>query len=239
MHSKPEGVSGDYHPQTGWYVFKMTFTQEPPVRLGVMVGEVAHNLRSALDHLIWQLVLAGGEKPGRANQFPIYVTESDFLADVEGRDEARRGPGPLAGLDSSGPEWAFVKGLQPYHGGNDPENLPIARLRWLSNEDKHRIVRPTYLAVGGPPGIALIDFRSNAEVVEDVVSLKAGQRLEDGTEILRVRLAHAGDEPEVEMDANFQVQIVFGERALTLQDLGTIAQFVQKVVQLSERFFDP
>jgi hypothetical protein len=36
----------------------------PPVhKWGLVVGDVLHNLRSALDHLAWQLVLANGKSP--------------------------------------------------------------------------------------------------------------------------------------------------------------------------------
>jgi hypothetical protein len=48
---------------------------------GVRVGEFAHDLRSALDNLVWQLVLVNGKEPGDHNQFPIYT-------------EANKPPGP-------------------------------------------------------------------------------------------------------------------------------------------------
>ncbi|MEK6229908.1 MAG: hypothetical protein AABM31_11385, partial [Actinomycetota bacterium] len=58
-----------------------------------------------------------------------------------------------------------------------------------------------------------IDFHYGpGELVDERVSLTEGQRLEDGTEVLAVRLANAGDNPDVEVDANFQVRIAFSER---------------------------
>ena len=44
----------------------------------VVVGEVAHNLRSSLDHLVWQLVIANGGSSDHRNAFPIISRESDY-----------------------------------------------------------------------------------------------------------------------------------------------------------------
>ena len=52
-----------------------------PVQWPIEVGEFVHNLRSALDHLVWQLAVAhrdcaglraGDACPGRHNRFPIH-----------------------------------------------------------------------------------------------------------------------------------------------------------------------
>src|SRR6267378_798859 len=51
--------------------FAFWVKDEPPPRLSVILGDCLHNLRSALDHIAWQLVLANGEKPGRDTAFPI------------------------------------------------------------------------------------------------------------------------------------------------------------------------
>ena len=52
-----------------------------PLRWSIEVGEFVHNLRSTLDHLVWQLAVAhrdcaglraGDACPGRHNRFPIH-----------------------------------------------------------------------------------------------------------------------------------------------------------------------
>lgn len=52
-------------------VFTGRVLHPPPLRLGVIVGDLVHNVRSALDHLVWQLVLANAQQPTRATQFPV------------------------------------------------------------------------------------------------------------------------------------------------------------------------
>ena len=44
---------------------------ESLVDYAVRVGEIAYNLRSSLDYLVWQLVIDNGEKPTHRNEFPI------------------------------------------------------------------------------------------------------------------------------------------------------------------------
>ena len=46
-------------------------TPKAPIQWSIRAGEFAYNLRSALDHLAWQLVEANGEEPGGNSQFPI------------------------------------------------------------------------------------------------------------------------------------------------------------------------
>ena len=46
-------------------------TPHTPVEWSITTGEILYNLRSALDHLVWQLVINHGQTPGRHNNFPV------------------------------------------------------------------------------------------------------------------------------------------------------------------------
>jgi hypothetical protein len=79
-----------------------------PPRLGVLAGESIYLVRSALDQLAWQLVIAAGGTPGRHTAFPIFgsdpVCSEESLARynqcVEGMSEAAKDR---------------IKRMQPYH----------------------------------------------------------------------------------------------------------------------------
>ena len=47
---------------------------------GVLIGEILHNLRSALDHLIWQLVIleTGAPPTTTKTAFPIFETAAGY-----------------------------------------------------------------------------------------------------------------------------------------------------------------
>ena len=103
-------------------------TPKVPIRWFVRVGEIAYNLRSALDHLIWQLVLANGHNPGRHNTFPVVTSSSNW----EGARGSLNGVSPRSE--------AQIKYLQPYTGGIglDFDVSNYSRLDSLCNIDKHR-----------------------------------------------------------------------------------------------------
>ena len=104
-------------------------TPSVPIEWSIMTGEILYNLRSALDHLVWELVLANGQTPGPHSAFPIVDRESAW---VSRRDRDLRG--------LSEPAIARIRLLQPYGGGlNLPfDVLALLYLHTLCNIDKHR-----------------------------------------------------------------------------------------------------
>lgn len=105
---------------------------------GTHLGDFVHNVRSALDVIIWDLVLKNDEIPGYHTMFPICETEAQWRNEVEERC-SNRGLPPTAGL--SVPVLAVVQGLQPYKFGNlEAPKSPFMKLLRLSNTDKHRVL---------------------------------------------------------------------------------------------------
>lgn len=99
-----------------------TGTAQIPDRVRILTGDIANNLRSALDYLIAQLAEldTGIEQSG--TQFPIEDTPKGF----KGRIKTY-----LRGLTET--HIAVIERLQPYKGINWTKQL-----RALSNPDKHR-----------------------------------------------------------------------------------------------------
>lgn len=90
--------------------------------LTLLASEAIHHIRSALDYVAYQLVIADTGIAGEMTQFPIAATASDF------RREARR---RLPGVH--GEHVALVASVQPYNGVTW-----AGHLNGLSNRDKHR-----------------------------------------------------------------------------------------------------
>lgn len=92
-----------------------------PVRWTIEVGKFVRNLRSALDHLVWQLAAAHGDCagrhggdtcPGRHNRFPLH--------DLSG---ARRFDKQLCGVNAVARE--YIRSVQPHRqppGVNRPDH---------------------------------------------------------------------------------------------------------------------
>ncbi len=76
-------------------------TPKVPIQWSIRAGEFAYNLRSALDHLVWQLVLDNEKQPGEHNQFPIQheYNASNFRKYLRGVSQSVKG---------------YIKSVQPY-----------------------------------------------------------------------------------------------------------------------------
>ena len=112
-------------------------TLSAPIEWSVIIGEILYNLRSALDHLVWQLVLANDQIPGRHNEFPITKDHEQWQRE---RSNLLKGVGQR--------HQAMIGYLQPFTGGI---NLPfdvskLNALNDLSNIEKHRHLIVTVLA---------------------------------------------------------------------------------------------
>ena len=127
---EPYVVVVEDRPETGQRVAKVGQMREPiPDVLPLQVGDAAHNLRGALDHLAYQL------SPGKDTAFPVWKptrtpTSRDLSALVSGK---------LRGVDPGVKE--AIVAAQPYLGGAG-EGLWV--VDYLDNVDKHRLL----LAVG-------------------------------------------------------------------------------------------
>lgn len=113
----------------------------PPERLGLIIGDCVHNLRSCLDHIACALVRKrGGNCETPPTQFPIYTSKTN-----------KKGNPRVVGVGPAvEPKFlAFVETLQPYHRGQDAPSHPLAILAHLSNVDKHRTI---HVVAGGLAG---------------------------------------------------------------------------------------
>ena len=106
-------------------------TPNVPIEWSVRLGEIFYNLRSALDHLVWQLVLANRQKPGRRNAFPIVKDEGDWQRATR-RLKRLKGVAPRVEAE--------IERMQPYTGGIGFlfDVSKFWTLSELCNIDKHR-----------------------------------------------------------------------------------------------------
>src|SRR5208283_3271512 len=98
-----------------------------PVDVISAAGDIVHNLRSALDHLAYQLAEVGtpGKEPSRRVEFPIAKDAATYKAEKARKVEGIR-PEAVKVIDA----------LQPYKGGCNGDAL--WRIHELDNIDKHR-----------------------------------------------------------------------------------------------------
>jgi len=135
--SNPYSILSEYDPETGWHSLRWNVREELPLqRLGLLFGDMISNLRTTLDYLVWQLVLAGGSRPGRRTGFPVVRKEKDW--------EVQSG----AALRGVAPEWiAEIRERQPFQRIDQPALHPLAILDHVNNLNKHRFLPAAVLSV--------------------------------------------------------------------------------------------
>ncbi|HXQ39573.1 MAG TPA: hypothetical protein VN843_36580 [Anaerolineales bacterium] len=133
IETEPYVIEPERDPQTGNHLFRVAKLQLPPPDLGLMAGDAAHNLRSALDHLAYKLVLVNKETPNRNTGFPIFDDAARYVAGSHGKIK----------LMSQSAQDA-IKATEPYRGRNN--------LLWLINAidiaDKHHTLLVGLIHVG-------------------------------------------------------------------------------------------
>lgn len=143
----------EQHPERGG-ILRVNDVLRPPPDWGILIGDCVHHYRSALDHLVFQLVLANtrgrpSAKVERRSEFPIFNSGLKF-----------RGQGKRKGVPPSGSGWAkiqdipeaaqaVIESLQPYHRRKNPGTRALRQLQELANIDKHRLLHVTFTSIRG------------------------------------------------------------------------------------------
>src|SRR6266404_5465520 len=101
-------------------LLSIRYTKPVPLRFGLMIGDVANNLRSALDHMVWEVVGPYKPKNAKAVQFPFAERPQDLSKKIKTHF-----------IYLAGPEAERIVGL---HQGD------LFGLDQLNNKDKHRLI---------------------------------------------------------------------------------------------------
>jgi len=120
--------------KTSSYVLTGKRTSTPP-RISSIFGDLVHNVRSSLDYLARQLLIANDGVPNDGpggTAFPILDRARSI------RIMAARGT-------ISEDAQTILDAVQPYHWGEKASSHPLARLNRLDNIDKHRLLHATVL----------------------------------------------------------------------------------------------
>ncbi len=169
--------------------------QPPADDWALMIGDIVHNTRSALDIMAYQ----HASDPDRQTAFPIHVTEPDFKG--TGLSKMQKLPKKYRTL---------IEREQPYNQWkDDPPSDPLAILADLDNTSKHRVI-PTVVSWFGPDALSVARLEDVGEVRLALTGLHPP---EDGAQLGLIIFVKTGPNPKVQMDARKTVDVMFGEGA--------------------------
>lgn len=225
LNLNPYGVIVDDDPDTGKKTLRARVSREAPEEWALIIGDVIHNLRAALDYLAWQLVELGGGKTGTGIQFPVLYAMEDEAGEHEATIAGQvKGAPPLA--------LAVIDRLQPYHVGHPGfESHPLYRLHRLDIRDKHHLL----IVVGAALRNDSLHVGSGHIEQLHIGSQHIEVPLKDGAELFSL----IGD---VDMNSQYRFAVAFektgpggGEPVVPLLD--QLISFVDESLTLFAPFF--
>jgi hypothetical protein len=158
--------------------------EEPvPVEISLHAGDLVHNTRTALDHVLARLKdHFGGDT--RSGTFPITESDADWKGRVYPRRDGKRRPGPLDGLSCSARTLIYREQPHVAYAGRRHED-PMAILSASDNTDKHRLLQHGFAYPTAERGLDLIEVRNRKRVLSEVNVWTSGQPIEHGTVMAR------------------------------------------------------
>lgn len=187
-----------------------------------MVGNIIHNMRSTLDQLVWQLVIANDETPRdgpRGNSFPIFPEPVDFAAKTT---NSLRGVHPT--------DRARIERFQPYNrpNGLDPEVNPLVAIDFLWNQDKHRAIE--VLAYGLRHTIrAALHGIEDVERIIDLAFIPGP--IKNDAVIAWAEVQPSGPNPKVAMHGYLPTSVAFSNGELLIPNLQTMLTSTLMVIE--------
>ena len=117
--------------QTGKDSLKFEITKPLPDDIGLIIGDALHNLKSALDFAVNDIVFLKTGARSKYTKFPVQDSRDKLIATVNG-GSVRKASKTIADL--------IVDIIKPYKGGNDA----IWSLHELNILDKHILLLPVF-----------------------------------------------------------------------------------------------
>lgn len=190
INGNPYRIEREYDPQTGYNVYRVFDIQTPPVEIGLIAGDVIHNLRSALDHLAYQLVYVNGAIYSKQTAFPIWDSALEYKA-----QRARR----VKGMAQSAID--AIDAIEPYQGG---KGAGLWVLHYLDIADKHHTLLTPLINVTEASFTIPGYWERSSKGVGGVSFPNFGKPLKDGDVV-------ATREAEMDNDMNITLDLAFTE----------------------------
>jgi len=212
-------------PNTGEMLWKLSIRDEIPADFSTIVGDALQNLRSSLDHLVWQLVLANGSTPKiRVTGFPICESIQKYKAES---------PAKVKGMAQGAID--MISNLRPYYGGHQH----LWGLHALNNADKHRLLLFGAAWHTGTRFSVPLSLEPQRIIVPCPNPENFRFPLKDDTELLRVSVQAL--EAGFDQDPQFTFRIVFRDAGIfnaqpLLPPLRQLANLVNSIVVSFDNF---
>jgi len=196
-----------------------------PASIPLIVGDICNNLRSALDHLLWQCLQDAVPTYDGNGSFPVYDTSALFEAE---------GAADIAGLP--GAQRTLIEQAQPYNRGN----ALLLILHEMERTDKHQLISAG-AATAPMEDVLLIGYQTVPEYNPVHFAVRPDIQIEKGTELERFPLENleaTGNAHEAE-SLQFNLRFTQPERVAGLGVIPTLRAIRDEVLWVIDQFEDP
>ena len=205
VNAKQYVIRRDDDPVSG-LTFWFTLDSEPPDNVALAIGDCIHNLRSALDHIVYELSCRTAKKDHVGDTaFPVYVDAKDWdEKDSKGKLRNTSGLHKLRGIPQAAVD--RIKELQPFNGLEPMywQRQRLLHVHRLDIADKHRSLN---LAVAKVPEMGVYYGYDGPPL--DVSYVHQG-RVTAGLEVPILRFAPSVD-PTTPVEPGIRLEVVFAD----------------------------
>jgi hypothetical protein len=214
----PYEIRREENPNTG-LSFWITLTEKPPDDIALAAGDCVHNLRSALDHIIYELSCHTAKEDVGGTEFPIFKNPKNWDAKDAKTGDFKPFSGcyklravPKAARDR-------IEVLQPYRGLDAMywTRERLLNVHQLDIADKHRNLN---LAVANVPETGVAYGHDGPQM--RVIYVHTG-RLNEGTEALLLRF-HPSVDLKVKVQPYTFLEVVFADAPVEEWEVGSTLQ---------------
>jgi hypothetical protein len=209
----------------GQLIMTVTYQGDLPANFGLMIGDIATNLRSTLDHIIWHIVSPHLTADDREEDvsFPFPKTKDRLEKSIK-----------KTLIDRAGPEAAaIIRNIKPYPRGDDD----LWTLNKLANSDKHRILAivSDYVQLHG---VRRKEGHGREPIEFNDLKMGHGPGLVRDLHIngTGIRVGQHGNVDHEQLDMTFHIMFSEGQPFSGLSVLPTLTTLAHKVEDILAKF---
>jgi len=202
VDSESDLIPGEFDAQLHHYIFRAQRDGQRPAWLSPAIGDCVHNLRAALDYIVWALApeAAKSSKGASGIEFPIFTDPTKYGTGA---------PKKIGSLDPGAQ--TVIEQLQPFYGPNsnpfdprwrDPKREPLAYLYELAKWDKHRSLNFTEDVISATL-VGFDQFGPDVHTPRDPVVFPA--RLERGAILAAAEVPNGSADVKVYLRAAYNI----------------------------------
>lgn len=221
--SRPATATGHENADRTEITFTCRFSTVPDLTgWGLIIGDCVHNLRSALDHVVWQAAGIAGRAPS-GTEFPIFTDKVRFLW-----PETKKGGGlyKIRGIKDRSVR-AFIEDTQPWkRRPQGPNDEHLAVLHALDINDKHRVLSPIAVIPRTLDLVGSLEFADEGDAAPPLIEPLVGEwdPIEDGTPLFVMHLAGPVSKVKMEFGITLGIALPVGTGQVAGGVTGTLGE---------------